>query len=70
MYYDTPTCYFRMIQLDCSSLEEIDAAWRLLAHVPDEALPLVEVFLDGVFRYTVIRDDGVQTTARPADPPG
>jgi hypothetical protein len=59
-----------MIQLHCSSLEEIDAAWRLLAHVPDDAFHPVEVFLDGVFRYTVIRDDGEQTTARPADPPG
>lgn len=59
-----------MIQAHCSSLEEIDALWRLLTHVPDDAFAPVDVYLDGVFRYRVIRDDGEQTTAPPADPPG
>ena len=58
-----------MIQVHCSSLEDVDAIWRLLAHVPDDHFAPVEVFLDGVFRYQVIRDDGEQTTARPEDPP-
>ena len=58
-----------MIQVHCSSIEDVDALWRMLAHVPDDAFHPVEVFLDGASRYQVIRDDGVQTTARPADPP-
>jgi hypothetical protein len=55
------------MQIHCSSLEEIDAAWRLLWHVPDEAFMPCDVFLDGVFRYRVIRTDGEQTAAQPAD---
>ncbi len=58
-----------MIQVHCSSLEEIDAVWRLLAHVPGDAFAPVEVYLDGAFRYRVIRHDDEQTTAPPGDPP-
>jgi hypothetical protein len=59
-----------MIQLHCFSLQQIDAVWRLLAHVPDADFLPCEVFLNGVFRYRVIRSDGEQTTAQPEDPPG
>ena len=55
------------MQIHCSSLEDIDALWRLLWHVPDEAFMPCDVFLDGVFRYRVIRADGEQTTAPSAD---
>jgi hypothetical protein len=56
-----------MVQVYCSSIEEMDALWRLLWHVPDEAFMPCDVFLDGVFRYRVIRIDGEQTTAQPVD---
>ena len=59
-----------MIQAHCSSLSDVDALWRLLAHVPDDAFAPVDVYLDGVFRYRVIRHDGDQTTVQPEDPPG
>lgn len=59
-----------MIQVRCSTTEEIDAVWRLLIHVPDDAFLPCEVFLDGAFRYRIVRSDGDQTTAQPADPPG
>jgi hypothetical protein len=52
-----------MMQIHCDTLEEIDAAWRLLAHVPDDAFSPVEVYLNGRFRYRVVRSDGEQTTA-------
>ena len=55
------------MQIHCSSLEEIDAIWRLLWHVPDEAFLPCDVFLDGAFRYRVVRIDGEQTAAHPAD---
>ena len=58
-----------MIQVHCFTLEQVDALWRLLAHVPDEAFAPVDVYLDGTFRYRVIRHDGEQTTAPVADPP-
>jgi hypothetical protein len=58
-----------MIEIHCADLEQVDAIWRLLAHVPDEAFAPCDVFLDGVFRYRVIRSDGEQTTARPAGLP-
>jgi len=58
-----------MIQVHCSSFCDVDALWRMLTHVPDDAFAPVEVYLDGVFRYCVIRDDGVQTVAPLEDPP-
>lgn len=58
-----------MIQAHCSSLDDVDALWRLLAHVPDEAFAPVDVYLDGEFRYRVIRHDGDQTTAPLEGPP-
>jgi hypothetical protein len=58
-----------MIEAHCSSLEDVDALWRLLTHVPDDAFTPCDVFLDGAFRYRVIRNDGDQTTVQPVDPP-
>ena len=58
-----------MIQVHCSCLEELDAVWRAMLHVPDGTLIPCEIYLDGTFRYRVIRNDGEQTTAPPADPP-
>ena len=58
------------MEIHCSSPEEIDALWRLLWQVPDHAFVPCDVFLDGAFRYRVVRADGEQTTAQPADPPG
>ena len=58
-----------MIQVHCFTLEQVDALWRLLTHVPDHAFTPVDVYLDGTFRYRVIRHDGEQTTAPPEDPP-
>jgi hypothetical protein len=59
-----------MIQVHCANFEQIDALWRMLSHVPDEAFYTCEVWLDGVRRYEVIRTEGEQTTVPPADPPG
>jgi hypothetical protein len=58
-----------MVEIHCCNIEEVDAVWRLLTHVPDEAFTPCDVYLNGTFRYRVIRTDGEQTTARPADPP-
>ena len=63
----TPPPPPQVVQVYCSSIEEIDALWRLLWHVPDEAFMPCDVFLDGVFRYRVVRTDGEQTAAQPAD---
>ena len=59
-----------MIQVRCSTTAEIDAVWRLLIHVPDADFLPCEVFLGETFRYRIVRRDGDQTTAPPADPPG
>ena len=58
------------MQIHCSTLEEIDALWRLLAHVPDDVFVPCDVYLAGAFRYRVIRLDGAQTTAPVAGPQG
>ena len=54
MYHPPP----QVVQVYCSSLQEIDAIWGLLWHVPDDAFVPCDVFLGGVFRYRVIRTDG------------
>lgn len=59
-----------MIQIHCSTTGQIDAAWRMLAHVPDADFIPAEVYLDGALRYVVVRRDGEQTTAPSVDPPG
>jgi hypothetical protein len=57
-----------MIQVRCATPAQIDAVWRMLAHVPDDVFQPVEIWLDGEPHYTVIRtDDGEQTAARPGD---
>jgi len=59
-----------MIQIHCTTSQQIDAIWRLLSHVPDEHFVEAEVWLGGEFHYLVIRTaDGEQTTARPAGQP-
>jgi hypothetical protein len=59
-----------MIQIHCSTSQQIDAIWRLLSRVPDEDFVEAEIWLSGVFHYLVIRTaDGEQTTARPAGQP-
>ena len=60
-----------MIRVLCASPEQIDAIWRLLAHVPDDMFVPVAVYLSGTLQYNVIRTEaGEQPTAPPADPPG
>ena len=56
-----------MIQVHCANFEQIDALWRMLSHVPDDAFYPCEVWLDGVRRYEVIRNEGEQTTTQPVD---
>jgi hypothetical protein len=60
-----------MVQIHCTTPQQIDAVWRLLSHVPDEDFVEAEVFLCGEFHYLVIRspETGEQTTTRPADRP-
>jgi hypothetical protein len=57
------------MQIHCQTIEEIDAAWRMLWQVPDHYFVPCDVFLDGAFRYRVVRDDGEQTSIHPVDPP-
>ena len=57
-----------MICVHCDTFDQIDAVWRMLTHVPDSDFVPVELYQDGAFRYTVIRDDGEQTTAPLAAP--
>ena len=60
-----------MIQVHCANFEQIDALWRMLAHVPDDMFVPVAVYLSGTLQYNVIRTEaGEQTTVPPADPPG
>jgi len=56
-----------MIQVHCSAPDQIDAIWRMLAHVPEPDFRPVEIWLDGEPHYAVIRTDGEQTTALPED---
>ena len=59
-----------MIQIHCTTSQQIDAIWRLLSRVPDEHFVEAEIWLSGEFHYLVIRTaDGEQTTARPAGQP-
>jgi hypothetical protein len=59
-----------MIQIHCTTSQQIDAIWRLLSRVPDEDFVEAEIWLSGEFHYLVIRTaDGEQTTARPAGQP-
>jgi hypothetical protein len=58
-----------MIRIDCDTFDQIDAVWRMLTHVPDDAFSPVEIYLNGRFRYRVVRSDGEQTTAPVEGPP-
>jgi hypothetical protein len=58
------------MKIHCSTLEEIDAAWRMLAQVPDDEFIPAEIYLAGDFRYVVVRIDGEQTAAPAVDPQG
>jgi hypothetical protein len=60
-----------MVQIHCTTPQQIDAVWRLLSEVPDSAFVEAEVWLLGEFHYLVIRspETGEQTTAQPADRP-
>ena len=59
-----------MIQIHCSTRAEIDAIWQLLSHVPDHAFTPAEIHHNGQLLYQIIRTDGEQTTAQPADQQG
>jgi len=59
-----------MIAIHCSTLEQLDACWRMLTHLPDADLQPVDIYLSGYVRYRIIRRDGEQTSVQPADPPG
>lgn len=65
----TPPPPVHVIQIHCTTPQQIDAVWRLLSHVPDEDFVEAEVWLSGEFHYLVIRSPktGEQTTTRPAD---
>lgn len=60
------------MQIHVSDHREADAAWRLLASVPDDRFQPVDLHMAGHgLLYTVIRDeDGRQTTAPAAAQPG
>jgi hypothetical protein len=59
-----------VIQIHCTSSQQIDAIWRLLSRVPDEYFVEAEIWLSGEFHYLVIRTaDGEQTAALPAGQP-
>jgi len=59
-----------MVQIHCTTHQQIDALWRLLIHVPDSDFLPCDVYLDGTFRYRVIRHDGEQTTTLLEGQPG
>jgi hypothetical protein len=59
-----------MIQVHCSTPAQIDAIWRMLAHVPDHDFVPAEIYLAGELHYQVVRTGGEQTTAQPAAQPG
>jgi hypothetical protein len=56
-----------MLKIYCETPQQVDQAWRMLARVPDDEFQPAEIWRDGRHQYTVIRTDGEQTTARPAD---
>lgn len=58
-----------VIQIHCTTPQQIDAVWRMLSHVPDANFIEAEIWLCGVFHYLVIRspETGEQTTAPAAD---
>jgi hypothetical protein len=59
-----------MIQVHCSDHSEIDAIWRMLCHVPDDAFISAELHLNGELWAKIIRTEtGDQTAVQPADPP-
>jgi hypothetical protein len=59
-----------VIQIHCTSSQQIDAIWRLLSRVPDEYFVEAEIWLSGEFHYLVIRTaDGEQTAAPAAGQP-
>jgi len=56
-----------MLKICCSTPQQVDQAWRMLAHVPDHDFVPAEIWLAGELHYAVIRTDGEQTTAQPED---
>jgi hypothetical protein len=59
-----------VIQIHCTSSQQIDAIWRALSHVPDADFVDAEIYLAGRSMYQIIRTaDGEQTTALPAGQP-
>lgn len=60
-----------MLKICCDTVEQVDQAWRMLAHVPYEDFQPVEIWLGGQFHYVVIRTDlDEQIAARPGDQQG
>lgn len=46
-----------MIRIHCSTWDEADAAWQMIAHVPDEQFQTAELHLDGHGPlYQIVRD--------------
>jgi hypothetical protein len=60
-----------MIQVHCSTANDADRLWRMLATVADEAFCAADVYVAGEFQYQIIRTaDAGQTTTPPAGHPG
>ena len=55
-----------MIRIHCADAAETSAAWRMLAHVPDDTFQPAELHLDGHGPlYQVVRDSAGDLAARP-----
>jgi hypothetical protein len=59
-----------MIAIHCPTPEAVADVWRMLSHVPDADFVPVEIWQAGEFAYLIVRTDGEQTSAQPADRQG
>ncbi len=58
------------IRVHCATWDEVDYVWQAIALVPDDQFQPVELHLDSFGPlYAVVRQGGVQTTARLAAQP-
>jgi hypothetical protein len=58
------------VKIHCNTPEAVADVWRMLSHVPDADFVPAEIWQAGEFAYLIVRADGEQTSAQPADRQG
>jgi len=55
------------VKIHCPTPAAVADVWRMLSHVPDADFVPAEIWQAGEFAYLIVRTDGEQTSAQPAN---